>query len=63
MFAKSFKDEKCHVSADYYDGDRWALSAVCRMNKNLFPIWVEEELPSEKQEKKNIFFLGGEGGT
>lgn len=62
MFAKSFKDEKCHVSADYYDGDRWALSAVCRMNKNLFPIWVEEEMPSEKQEKK-MYFLGGEGGT
>lgn len=60
MFAKSFKDEKCYVSADYYDHDRYALSAVCRMSKSFssFPfeckgpaLWRAEEKYVRKRGK------------
>lgn len=43
MFAKSFTDEKCYVSADCYDRGRYALSAVSFF---FFPHVSVTELPS-----------------
>lgn len=60
MFAKSFKDEKCYVSADCYDQDRYALSAVCWMSKTLFCHLTLRDLPSGEQ-KKSILEKGKMG--